>query len=114
MSTPLSVSVERNDTAVIVSATGEIDIATAPEFRATALGAVARCPGLLVADLSGVSFIDSSGLNVLVLLRQEALSRGHELRLVTSRRIDAVLKIAGLDQVFAIQPDLPSALDDTA
>lgn len=97
---------------VVVSATGDIDLATAAVFRDIALVGLGTTPDLLAVDLGDVTFMDSVGLGALVLLRGEAQTAGTELRLVTSRRIDAILKISGLDAAFDIYPDLASALGE--
>ncbi len=53
-----------------VAISGELDIATAPRFSAR-LGELLRrgCPRELVIDLSGLSFIDATGLRALTELR---------------------------------------------
>ncbi len=55
---------------VTVAVSGELDIATAPRFSAR-LGELLRrgCPRELVIDLSGLSFIDATGLRALTELR---------------------------------------------
>ena len=59
------VTIEPLDDSCVMRAAGEIDIATAPTLRAQLAAArAARLTTLL--DLSAVSFIDSSGLHVLL------------------------------------------------
>ena len=52
---------------------GELDLATAPELGRILLPAVA-CPGDMVLDLAGLTFMDSSGLRLL--LQAAKASRG--------------------------------------
>ena len=74
--TTLSVSIRERKAApppaesMTVAVTGELDIATAPRFTAR-LGELLRrgYPRELVIDLSGLSFIDASGLRALTDLR---------------------------------------------
>jgi anti-anti-sigma factor len=74
--TTLSVSIRERKSAVppgesmTVAVTGELDIATAPRFTAR-LGELLRrgYPPELVINLSGLSFIDASGLRALTDLR---------------------------------------------
>jgi anti-sigma B factor antagonist len=50
----------------VVAVTGEVDLYTAPRLWETLDSAIAGTPRELVVDLSGVDFLDSSGLKVLV------------------------------------------------
>ena len=64
-----------------------------------------------VLDLSGVSFLGSSGLAVLVEARDQAQRSSGELRLVCSSRIVLrALEATGLRELFDISPDLATAL----
>jgi anti-anti-sigma factor len=65
---------------------------------------------LIVLDLATVTAIDAHGLGILLALRQQAQSKGIELRLVNvSRLIWRVLEITRLNSVFDVkpQPDVP-------
>jgi anti-sigma B factor antagonist len=96
---------------VVVKAAGEIDIAAAPGL-AEKLDDVfdAQRPDVVV-DLSEVTFLDSSGLAVLVAHFKSVLAAGGEMRLVvTEPRVRQVLEITGLDRVFPIYDSADSAL----
>jgi anti-anti-sigma factor len=56
----------------VVIPVGEIDLATRDELRAC----VAECDGDVVVDLSGVSFLDSSGIGVLIGQRNRLIEAG--------------------------------------
>ena len=51
---------------------GEIDIATAPEFGRELARLLSHRPPVLRVDLSGVSFMDSSGLHALLIALRTA------------------------------------------
>jgi anti-sigma B factor antagonist len=94
---------------MVVSVTGEVDLSTSAPLREALDQAVAEGPNVVV-DLSGVTFLDSTGLGDLVRARESALSRGGELHLVlTQPRIRRVLEITGLDAVFDIHKTLAAA-----
>lgn len=94
----------------IVELGGEIDLDRAPEVRAMLLDCIKRGRDVLV-DLSGVSYIDSSGIASLVEALQGAGRNGIALGLVSiSPMALRVFQLARLDKVFTIYPDLPSAL----
>ena len=75
---------------------GEIDLATVPALSAALEAAEAGDAPQIVLDLTDVSFIDSSG--IAVLLRADARSRrdGARLRLATSPAVDRVIDLCGL------------------
>ena len=96
------------DGRTVVQVVGEIDVYTAPQLRERLDQEIEAGRHDLVVDLSGVSFMDSTGLGVLVgRLKQIRLNDG-SMRLVCAHdRVLKVFVITGLDKVFAIYP--PSA-----
>ena len=88
---------------VVLAIEGEIDLATAPSFGA-AIDKGLRQKGRVVLDLAGVTFMDSSGLNVLV----AAASQGPEaLNSVLIRNppigVQRLLSITGLSEVIPVE-----------
>lgn len=80
----------------VITVSGELDVASSPVLERT----LARLQdvGLVVVDLRGVTFIDSTGLGVLVKAHQLAQERGHRLGLVRGGgQVDRLLKLTGLD-----------------
>ena len=90
---------------------GEIDLHVSPRISA-ALGAmIERKPARLVIDLSGVSYIDSSGLAVLIEGMQNVEAYGGKLVLAgLQESVRPIFEIARLDQVFLIFPHVDAAL----
>ncbi len=72
------VHVETEDSLRLVL-TGELDIATAPLLDAALEQAEARSPALVLLDLAGVPFIDSSGLRSLIRAADRAAVDGGRL-----------------------------------
>ena len=100
---------EQNDK-LIVALDGDVDLNRAPDIRRILLDCVARGLDVLV-DLSGVTYIDSSGIASLVEALQEAGKKGIGLGLVAvSDDARKVFELARLDKVFAIHADLQSAM----
>ena len=97
------ISVSRADGVVIVQVVGDLDCYTAPELRAVLLGLVADGSNEVVLDVGQSSFIDSTGLSVLVgglrRLRQEGGDM--VLRAPTPATI-ALLEITGVIKLFEI------------
>ena len=68
----LGIAVERQDGVTRLDVAGELDLATAPALREAVAGLLAAGEALtLVLELSGVSFLDSSGLGALLQARAE-------------------------------------------
>ena len=85
---------------VVVRATGEIDVATAPQVEGQLL-AIIDSGSAVVLDLHGVTFIDSSGLRTLVTARQRAEELSVAFSLAgRSPAVDRLLQVTGLDSVF--------------
>ena len=61
---------------------GELDIATAPRLQEAIDDALAAAPARLVLDLRELSFLDSSGLRLFIVLAGRAEREGFELALV--------------------------------
>ena len=111
MKDTFSVSVESEDSSYVVSVTGEVDVATAPALRERLHEVIADGPAVLVVDLLGVTFIDSTALGVLIdaLKRSEAV--GAVMRIVVSEpRILKVFTITGLTDIFAIRASREEAM----
>src|SRR5437667_393663 len=84
---------------------GEIDLHVSPEVAASLRTMIAKKPKHLVVDLSGVTFIDSSGLAVLINAMQDVKAYGGKLTLAgINNNVRSIFEIARLDQFFLIDP----------
>lgn len=95
----------------ILSLEGEIDLHVSPQIGASLDSMVEKKPQQLVVDLSKVSYIDSSGLAVLIEAMQNVAAYGGKFALSgLQESVRPIFEIARLDQVFRIFPDTASAL----
>ncbi|HVV18860.1 MAG TPA: STAS domain-containing protein [Pseudonocardiaceae bacterium] len=87
----------------VVTVTGEIDLETAPAVDAALTEAAAQAP-VLALDLSGVTFLGSAGLGLLV-----SWHHRHDSFLVVAPRpaVTRVMAITGLDQALTVVSELP-------
>jgi anti-sigma B factor antagonist len=84
---------------------GEIDLATAADFRDELGKLIADVDSPALVDLSGVTFMDSSGVDVLAGARRQAGDAGVELVLVEpSSQVRMVLELTGLWTHFEVRP----------
>ena len=94
---PFRVVTEATPEAMRVIADGELDIATVPALEAAMAGARLSGAGALILDLSGVMFIDSSGVKALIDCAQQAQQPdAPTLSIVSSPQVDRVIEITGL------------------
>jgi anti-anti-sigma factor len=64
----------------------------------------------LVVDATGVTFMDSSGVNALVRARERAERLGGSIHVVTTARpVRRVLEVTQLDRVLALVPSMEDA-----
>jgi len=99
---------------VVVEVEGEVDMLTSPQLRRVVLDQLAGDAELVVLGLDAVTFLGTSGLAVLIELREAAHAAGVELRLAcTQRRVLRPLAIAGLVPLFDIHDTLDLALAET-
>ncbi len=87
----------------VILVSGEVDLATSPELDSAIIAALDSGASALAIDLSSVTFMDSSGLGVIVRGLKRCREAGIELDLViTNERVLKVFGITGLDQVIPI------------
>ena len=99
--TPFDVNVSHDGTTDIVTVRGEVDLVTAPLLRDAFSGLGTR----IVADLRQVSFMDSSGLAVLI--EQKTQMNGGQLRIgADSPPVLRLFELSGLTDVLDPGPDL--------
>lgn len=86
---------------LVLAVSGEIDMASAPEFEEALAEAIGASAKGLVVDLTHVSFMDSTGLNALVRAfeRHRWADRGFAV-VSDDRRVTIMLEISRLDRVI--------------
>jgi anti-sigma B factor antagonist len=104
----LQVSSRSQGDHTIVTLTGEIDLYTAPRLQSELVAAMRSAdPALVVVDMSGVEFCDSTGMNVLLAAHRQACERGGDLALAAPRPpVRKILEVTGLASVFTVHDDL--------
>jgi len=99
---PLDISVESGDDRVVtVAVAGEIDLPHARDLVVALREVLAGAPAVMALDLSGVTFMDSTGIQVLMGARADAGKAGTEVRIRrTSEPVQRVLQLTGLLEAF--------------
>ncbi|WP_037681652.1 STAS domain-containing protein [Streptomyces griseus] len=95
----------------VVTPHGEIDHTTRVSFHQALLPPEGAGTARLVVDLSGVTFMDSTGVNTLIAAHQAAQAAEGWLRLAGPRNpVLRILQLVGVDAVIPCYPDLQQAL----
>jgi len=96
--------------AVLVRVAGDLDVATAADLWPHLSGLVAAGHIRIVLDCSGLTFLDSSGIAVLVRGLRAVTPLGGSLRLRSvGQRVLEVLTITSLTQVFLDEAEIRQA-----
>jgi anti-sigma B factor antagonist len=104
---------EGMDGCTVVFAVGEIDLAVSPVMREVMTEAVESCRHVIV-DLSAVSFLDSTGLSVLLGTHKTVAAARRSMSLAGPCGVVAkVLRITRIDEAIPVHPDLDTALSAT-
>lgn len=91
------------DKTVIVDVSGDIDLHRSSQLQQGLLGVLSKKPNRVLINLSGVPYMDSSGVASLVKLLSRTKKIGVPLALVApTHRVMSILEITRLDSVFTI------------
>ena len=97
-------SSESLDGAIKVSLQGELDLASVNRIEEHLISIDARGPAKIVVDLSGLAFIDSSGLRVLLLADARAREHGYELALLPGgESVQRVFEMTGANDLLRFE-----------
>jgi anti-sigma B factor antagonist len=95
----------------LIAVGGELDMSAAPDLRAALDRAVEDGAVTLVVDLTETTFIDSTGIGVLMAGVQRLRAAGGSLELACSEpNLLRIFEIVGLDRRLTIHPSTDAAL----
>jgi anti-sigma B factor antagonist len=100
---------DRGD-AIVIRLAGELDLYNANAVRQEIVRQTDRKPQRLVVDLSGVTFIDSTGLGVLIEGRSRQEDRSSFLLAAPGLETRRALEVSGLDRHFVVYASVEDAL----
>ena len=92
---------------------GELDLHSGPQLERRVLEALGRGASTIVIDLSGVSFVDSTTIGILMRARKRlAPLRGRLLVVCSDQNVLRLFEITALDRMFEIYRTRAEALED--
>jgi anti-sigma B factor antagonist len=107
----LTVTSSRQDGAVVVGLTGELDMMTVEPARTALREAIEVGAPVVVLDLTGLQFFASAGLNLLLQLHDGARERQLDVRVAGDHRIvTRPMELTGLTELFPVYPSVAVAL----
>jgi anti-anti-sigma factor len=114
MSELARVDVEPGESMCVVRVRGEVDISNARRLLAAIEDALSNDTPTLTLDLTGTTYLDSAGVQILFVLAERLKDRRHHLRLVVPEEspVRAVLELTGLEKLVRMESD-PSATEAT-
>jgi anti-anti-sigma factor len=102
----LDLSTEQRADGAVVRLAGELDLSQADSFSQELERAEETQPDVLVVDLRGVSFMDSTGLRLLLAALRRAEPAGRRLVLVRGQeQVRELFRVARLNDVFELVDD---------
>ena len=109
MAPPFTAAAQRRDAETwIVTVSGELDLATAPELEAVFEAVDATSSDRVLVDLAGVAFLDSSGIRALVRAKRRLDGIGAPLVVdAVSEVARQVLEISGVLEALSDSPPDP-------
>jgi anti-sigma B factor antagonist len=101
----LKIGVERSRDQLVLSISGELDLASAPLLQEHLLEAAQTDLSEVVVDLEHATYIDSSGLGVLVSAHKRQATKGGDLIIRSSpSRMLKLFEITGLSSYLNLEP----------
>jgi anti-anti-sigma factor len=90
---------------------GELDIASAPRVEEALTRIEAAAPGLILIDLRGLEFMDSTGLRTVVSADARAREQGRRLAVVRGpEQVDRIFTVTRLDERLEMVDEPGSAV----
>lgn len=107
---PFALNREDQNELAVLTVSGDIDVDTAWRLREELTTLLAERD--VVVEMSGVEFLDSTGLGVLVAGYRQARNAGHRMAIAGApQRVLDILELTRLTTIFALYPDLPTATE---
>ncbi len=110
---PLELSERDDGHAVVLSAEGIMDMAAAPILTEQIRTILRRRPEALVVDLTGVTFLATAGMSVLMEADRKSEELAISFRVVAHGPVTAKpMQLLGIHDVLDIYPSVDTALGD--
>ncbi|HLB53087.1 MAG TPA: STAS domain-containing protein [Chlamydiales bacterium] len=107
----LQIKLEEIEEVVVLRIEGRLDLANAPLLERKIDTLIGEKRLKLALDFSGVDYLSSAGMRVLLSKTKQLQSKGGALVLFSiGSEVEEILKIAGFDRILAVYPTEKEAL----
>ena len=116
MNTPshLELAERADGDAVVLAARGIMDMGVAPDLTDRVREILRRRPSMLVVDLTGVTFLATAGMSVLMEAHRKSEELSIAFRVVAQGPVTAKpMQLLGIDDLLAIYPTVDTALGES-
>jgi len=108
----LRIQVRSQDDIRVCSVAGELDAYTAPELRDALDAVLAEGQATIIVDLRELTYLDSTGLGILVGTAKKARHAGGDLAVCCTRpNLLKIFQISGTHEILNLQPTLDEAAE---
>ncbi|NYJ01837.1 anti-sigma B factor antagonist [Nocardioides thalensis] len=108
----MQIEKSERDAVTVLSPSGRLNMVSAQRLKSAVDDSVAAGRAKIVVELSGVEFIDSSGLGALIGGLKSARQASGDLRIAgASEQVATVLGLTNLDRILRPHASLEDALD---
>ncbi len=99
-----------SEAAPILNLVGEVDLSSAPRVYSLIWQSSKKGSRSLILNLEKLDFMDSSGLQILLRLREKLRAKKQDIVLVAPKpQIKKILKLTGFDQLFSFHENIKDA-----
>jgi anti-anti-sigma factor len=96
---------------VLLTPSGRLDTNTSAEFEKDVMAQLSRQPRAMVMDFSGLGYVSSAGLRVVLLAAKRMKAAGGAFVLCgLSPSVAEVFKVSGFLSILTVEPDRDAAL----
>ena len=95
----------------LVTASGELDVGAAPQLSAILTMGAASSQSVVLLDMGGATFIDSTALGVVIRAADQLAGAGKRLMIVAPEGpVSRLLELTNLKQHFSVYADRDAAI----
>lgn len=95
----LTIDLRREPDRTVVKLDGELDMANAPLLQSTIEDPTLDTTKTVVLDLQGLTFLDSTGLRIILAAREQCWRRGQEFAVTPgSQQVQRLLSVTGVGE----------------